>query len=62
MVEPSKGAVMPKFLYVGDDERDFPSVPITVTPGETIEAATNPHPVYFTPVPSKAEPADTVKE
>jgi hypothetical protein len=54
---------MPKFLYVGDDVRDFPSVPVTVTPGDVIEADTNPHPVYFTPVPSKAEvPADTVKE
>ena len=56
---------MPKFLYVGDDVRDFPSVPVTVAPGETIEADVNPHPVYFTPVPSKAvvvDDAESVKE
>ena len=41
---------MARFLYVGDDRRDFPAVPVTVDPGDEIEADENPHPVYFTVV------------
>lgn len=53
---------MPRFVYVGDDVRDFPSVPCTVAPGDVIEADDNPHTGYFQPELAKAVPAEDVKE
>ena len=48
---------MPKFVYVGDDERVFPAVSLTVNPGDVVECDTNPHPRFFAPVAAKADPA-----
>ena len=39
---------MPRFAYIGDDERDFlyPRA-FTVKPGDVVEAEENPYPEFF---------------
>ena len=36
-----------KFIYTGDDERDFPTLGVTLKPGDVVEAADNPDPSRF---------------
>ena len=38
---------MPQFRYVGDDERVFPHVSLTVAPGDVVELDSNPDPRWF---------------
>jgi hypothetical protein len=52
---------MPKFLYVGDDERDFPDACLTVAPGDVVDRDTNPHPRYFVPA-TKPAVVETAEE
>lgn len=60
---------MPEFVYTGVDERDFlyPRA-FRVQPGDLIEDADNPDPMYFEPVKktkakaTKAEAADPIRE
>jgi hypothetical protein len=49
---------VPQFKYVGDDAREFPHVPVSVAPGDVVEADENPYPRYFEAVTlTKAAPA-----
>ena len=41
---------MPKFEYIGDDERVFPESTLTVEPGDVVEVDTNPSARYFVEV------------
>jgi len=44
-----------QFRFTGDDGRMFPHVSLTVEPGDVIDAAENPDPMWFEPVPAPAE-------
>jgi hypothetical protein len=51
---------MPDYKYVGDSERDFPDLGLTVAPGDVVTRDQNPAPVFFeevTPAPAKAAKA-----
>lgn len=62
---------MPEFQYVGDDERTFPDLALSVTPGQTVVRDANPDEAFFVgltlveqaPKPTKAKtpaaPGDT---
>jgi hypothetical protein len=39
-----------KFRYVGDDVREFPSIPATCSPGDVLESESNPLPRFFVEV------------
>ena len=52
---------MPRFRYVGDHERIHPGPPVWVlSPGDVVDAAVNPDPALFEPLPADAAspPAD----
>ena len=52
---------MPKFEYIGDDERVFPESTLTVKPGDVVEVDTNPHARYFVEVDAPAKSAPVAK-
>ena len=53
-----RGPTVKKFTYTGDDERDFPTLGVTLKPGDVVEAAGNPDPSRFSEAKA-SKPAPT---
>lgn len=46
---------MPVYEYTADDERFYPTLGVTLSPGDTFEANANPDPAHFADTESTQE-------